>query len=56
MDLSNYRNNEGESCCKDDDLDMFDTEKDGDGEGDDDEEDARVGEQVCEHLRPLVTY
>ena len=44
------------SYCKDDDLDMLYTEEDGDGEGDDDEEDARVGEQVCEHLRPLVTY
>ena len=35
---------------------MLDAKEDGDGEGDDDEEDARVGEQVREHLGPLVTH
>ena len=40
----------------DDDLDVLDTKEDGHREGDYDEQDARVGEQICEQSRTLVTH
>ena len=40
----------------DDDLDVLDTKEDGHREGDYNEQDARVGEQICEQSRTLVTH